>query len=68
MKIVFETEEEKRQFMVAGCPNDIPLVIPCNCETDYDYEEGVCEECWKNSGVILEVDDDPGDPDFDYEN
>ena len=52
--------------MVAGCPNDIPLVIPCNCETD--YEECVCEECWKNSGVILEVDDDPGDPDFDYEN
>lgn len=55
MKIVFDTEEEKRQFMEVGCPSDIPLVVHGRCETDYEYEQGVCEECWKNSGVILEV-------------
>ena len=67
MKIIFESEEEKRLFMADGCPDDIPLITYALCDTDPDSKKGVCEECWRKCGVILEVDDDPGDPDFDYE-
>ena len=55
MKVIFESEEEKRQFMEAGCPCDIPTIVHGRCDTDYEYIEGVCEECWKNCEIILEV-------------
>ena len=58
MKIIFETEEEKQQFIEAGCPHDIPTVFYMNCQTECEYIEDLCKECWKNSGVILEVEHD----------
>lgn len=55
MKIVFESEDEKRQFMEAGCPHDIPTIFTSSYCGVYYYDETKCTECWKNSGVILEV-------------
>ena len=57
MKIIFESEDEKQQFIEAGCPHDIPTVFASSYCGTYDYDEKRCKECWKNSGVILEVED-----------
>ena len=58
MKIIFESEEEKRLFIADGCPDDIPLITYSMCDVDPMCEmKGGCKECWKRSGVILEVDE-----------
>jgi hypothetical protein len=49
MKIIFDSEEEKEDFMANLCPDD---VLPAKL-SDFCY--GPCSECWKNCGIEMEV-------------
>lgn len=52
MKIIFDSEEQKDNFAkhipATFCPSLFGLKGSC-C----DFEE--CDDCWKNSGIELEV-------------
>lgn len=45
MKIIFDSEEEKKDFCEAYCPDIIGLENNCMRST----EECICEECWEKA-------------------
>ena len=54
MKIIFDSEEEKENFIKDRCPTDI-LKNLGEIECDEFDNYGVCEKCWKNCGIEMEV-------------
>lgn len=52
IKVIFETEDEKREFMDKYCPSNFGLEEPSGCSPS---TPGCCNKCWERSGVILAV-------------
>lgn len=50
MKIIFDSEEQKEYFIENSCVQDTGIT-GINCTVLYHP----CAECWKNSGVEMEV-------------
>lgn len=65
MKIVFESEAEKEEFINNQCPDHIKSSLERYSLKNCCHNS--CDVCWEQCGIDLEVSDDPGDPDFDYE-
>lgn len=70
MKIIFDSEIQKELFMerIVGADGICPGILGLN-EISCKLGEGRhCQKCWEISGLEMEIaDDDPGDPDWDYE-
>jgi hypothetical protein len=54
MKFIFDSEEEKEDFIKDRCPTDI-LKNLGDIECDGYEVYGVCEKCWENYGIEMEV-------------
>ena len=52
IKVIFETEDEKREFIDKYCPSNFGLEEPSGCSPS---TPGCCNKCWERSGVILAV-------------
>ena len=52
MKIIFDSEEQKENFMADLCPDDVCDALHAK-SSDFCY--GLCSECWKNCGIEMEV-------------
>lgn len=50
MKIIFDSEEEKEEFLDWVCLGDISLKANAFCDT---YES--CKDCWKNCSDFIEM-------------
>ena len=53
MKIIFDSEEQKMEFVGGLCVRDF-----MDCYTPCSAIYHSCTECWKNSGVEMEVKED----------
>ena len=53
MKIIFDSEEQKEDFMADVCPDDVSIALHAEL-SDRCYGP-CCSECWKNCGIELEV-------------
>lgn len=56
MKIIFDSEKERNEYLETHCPSD----VTANVEDDYCYTDqfvchAPCEECWARCSVGLEV-------------
>lgn len=57
MKIVFDSEEQRDAIVRLYCPRYVSAII-FNTEIDHnpvDCRLDNCKECWKKSGIKLEV-------------
>lgn len=54
MKIIFDSEEQKEDFIFNNCVNTIDESLGL-CDGDGDCH---CTECWEQSGIQLLVDED----------
>ena len=52
IKVIFETEDEKSEFIDKYCPSNFGLEEPSGCSPS---TPGCCNKCWERSGVILAV-------------
>lgn len=59
MKIVFDSEEQRDAIVRLYCPRYVSAII-FNTTLKHDSEDcsaDNCKECWKKSGIILEVEE-----------
>lgn len=58
MKIIFDSEEEKRQCLQHRCPSDFKYGESEKCE--YEIGEGgfSCDDCWRECSIEMEVRND----------
>jgi len=54
MKIIFDSDEEKEDFIKDRCPTDILKSLR---DVEYDCCDicGTCKECWETCGIEMEV-------------
>lgn len=55
MKIIFDSEEQKTLLMDARCPTDVNAMLDDSKYEDVCKHMENCRDCWKNSGIELEV-------------
>ena len=57
MKIIFDSTEQLNRLKKLNCPDTVAMDI-FNVELTHDPEDCCadrCKECWKKSGIVLEV-------------
>ena len=60
MKIIFDSEEQKKALMdeLTGCYCPSAFYLGERCDMVDEYTDKYCKECWKNCGLEVEVKDE----------
>lgn len=59
MKIVFDNEKQKKEFIAGFCPRNVDI----NAIEHIECEDAYCITCWENCGIELEVKDEQNNQD-----